>query len=89
MSHGEAPVNESEKTLMDLYSQLSRIEELRQKLSQLQPLNYGEEKRLLEVFAIRNTYNSNALEGCTLTLQETALIIKDGIHSQLSLFSGA
>lgn len=64
---------------MDLYSQLSRIEELRQKLSQLQPLNYGEEKRLLEVFAIRNTYNSNALEGCTLTLQETALIIKDGI----------
>lgn len=79
MSHGEAPVNESEKTLMDLYSQLSRIEELRQKLSQLQPLNYGEEKRLLEVFAIRNTYNSNALEGCTLTLQETALIIKDGI----------
>ena len=64
---------------MDLYSQLSRIEELRQKLSQLQPLNYGEEKRLLEKFAIRNTYNSNALEGCTLTLQETALIIKDGI----------
>ena len=55
MSHGEAPVNESEKTLMDLYSQLSRIEELRQKLSQLQPLNYGEEKRLLEEFAIRNT----------------------------------
>ena len=64
---------------MDSYSQLSRIEELRQKLSQLQPLNYGEEKRLLEVFAIRNTYNSNALEGCTLTLQETALIFKDGI----------
>lgn len=64
---------------MDLYSQLSRIEELRQKLSQLQPLNYGEEKRLLEEFAIRNTYNSNALEGCTLTLQETALIFKDGI----------
>lgn len=47
MSHGEAPVNESEKTLMDLYSQLSRIEELRQKLSQLQPLNYGEEKDFL------------------------------------------
>ena len=63
MSHGEAPVNESEKTLMDLHSQLSKIEELRQKLSQLQPLNYGEEKRLLEEFAIRNTYNSNALEG--------------------------
>lgn len=79
MSHGEAPVNESEKTLMDLHSQLSRIEELRQKLSQLQPLNYGEEKRLLEEFAIRNTYNSNALEGCTLTLQETAMIFKDGI----------
>ena len=64
---------------MDLYSQLSRIEELRQKLSQLKPLNYDEEKRLREEFAIRNTYNSNALEGCTLTLQETALIFKDGI----------
>lgn len=76
---GDLTELKSEKTLMDLYSQLSRIEELRQKLSQLQPLNYGEEKRLLEEFAIRNTYNSNALEGCTLTLQETALIIKDGI----------
>lgn len=64
---------------MDLYSQLSRIEELRQKLSKLKPLNYDEEKRLRDEFAIRNTYNSNALEGCTLTLQETAQIFKDDI----------
>lgn len=35
--------------------------------------------RLREEFLINFTYNSNAIEGNTLTLQETALIIKEGI----------
>jgi Fic family protein len=36
-------------------------------------------QRLKEEFLIDFTYNSNAIEGNTLTLQETALILKDGI----------
>ena len=39
----------------------------------------GELLRLSEEFLINFTYNSNAIEGNTLTLQETALIIKEGI----------
>jgi Fic family protein len=35
--------------------------------------------RLREEFLINFTYNSNAIEGNTLTLQETALIINEGI----------
>lgn len=35
--------------------------------------------RLREEFLINFTYNSNAIEGNTLTLQETALIIKEGV----------
>jgi len=57
----------------------SKIEELNRKLKSLQPLNETEMKRLREEFVIENTYDSNAIEGNTLTLRETALIIKGGI----------
>ena len=30
-------------------------------------------------FIIENTYNSNAIEGSTLTLRETALILQEGL----------
>lgn len=50
-----------------------------QQLNSFRPLNEGELLRLREEFLINFTYNSNAIEGNTLTLQETALIIKDGI----------
>lgn len=43
------------------------------------PLTEGELLRLREEFLIDFTYNSNAIEGNTLTLQETALILKEGI----------
>lgn len=39
----------------------------------------GELLRFREEFLINFTYNSNAIEGNTLTLQETALVIKEGI----------
>lgn len=55
------------------------IAELNNKLRSLRPLNSGEIKRLREEFIISNTYNSNAIEGSTLTLRETALIIGSGI----------
>lgn len=57
----------------------TRIEELRNKLKILRPLTSTELKRLQEEFSIVNTYNSNAIEGNSLTLRETALILKEGI----------
>lgn len=64
---------------MSIDEKLQKVEELHRKLSELRPLSPGEVKRLLEQFAIRNTYNSNAIEGSTLTLRETALILQEGI----------
>ena len=55
------------------------IDELKNKLKSLRPLNETELKRLREEFMIENTYNSNAIEGNTLTLRETALILQQGI----------
>jgi len=57
----------------------TKIEELRNKLKLLRPLTQTEIKRLQEEFIIDGTYNSNAIEGNSLTLRETALILKEGI----------
>lgn len=56
-----------------------RIEELKSRLDKYRPLTTEEVKRLREEFLIDFTYNSNAIEGNALTLQETALILKEGI----------
>ena len=55
------------------------IDELENKLKSMRPLNETELKRLREEFIIENTYNSNAIEGNSLTLRETALILQEGI----------
>jgi Fic family protein len=57
----------------------TRIDDLRNKLKTMRPLNETELKRLRDEFMIENTYNSNAIEGNTLTLRETALILQEGI----------
>jgi Fic family protein len=59
--------------------QLMRINDKLSRLSSLRPLTPGEVARLREEFLIEFTYDSNAIEGNTLTLQETALVIKEGI----------
>ena len=56
-----------------------KIDELRNKLKTLRPLNSAELKRLRDEFIIENTYDSNAIEGNTLTLRETALILQEGV----------
>ena len=58
---------------------LAKIDELSAKLKTMRPLNETELKRLRDEFIIENTYNSNAIEGNTLTLRETALILAEGI----------
>lgn len=59
--------------------QLLRIHEKLAQRNGLRPLTPGEVARLREEFLIEFTYDSNAIEGNTLTLQETALVIKEGI----------
>lgn len=56
-----------------------KVDTLRAKLSAMRPLNETELKRLRNEFMIENTYHSNAIEGNTLTLRETALILQEGI----------
>lgn len=58
---------------------IKKVYDLKEKLSSLRPLNNGELKRLNEEFAVNNTYNSNAIEGSTLTLRETAMILQEGV----------
>ena len=57
---------------------LTKIDELSAKLVSLRPLSQGALRRLAEDFIIENTYNTNAIEGSSLTLRETYLILKDG-----------
>ncbi len=53
-----------------------RIEELKAELDTRRHLTQGELERLNEEFMIEFTYNSNAIEGNTLTLQETAMVLE-------------
>lgn len=55
------------------------IDYLHDKLLTLRPLSPESVRRLSEDFMIDYTYNSNAIEGSTLTYDETALVLKEGI----------
>ena len=57
-------------------SYLSKIEELKKILDSKRPLTEGELQRLNEEFVVEYTYNSNAIEGNTLTLRETDLVLR-------------
>ena len=54
----------------------SIIDEKKERLSRLRPLTQGEIERLREEFMVEFTYNSNAIEGNTLTLKETAMALE-------------
>ena len=55
---------------------LSRVDEKKAVLDSLRPLTAGEVARLKDEFLVEFTYNSNAIEGNTLTLQETAMVLE-------------
>ena len=54
----------------------AEVDTLKADLDKRRPLTQGELQRLREEFLIEYTYNSNAIEGNTLTLQETALVLE-------------
>ena len=55
---------------------LSQIDRKKKELEGRRPLTEGELERLNEEFTVEYTYNSNAIEGNTLTLRETDLVLK-------------
>ena len=57
-------------------SLFAQVDSLKAELDRHCPLTAGELSRLQEEFLIEFTYNSNAIEGNTLTLRETALVLK-------------
>ena len=57
-------------------SLLAAIDRKKEELDSRRPLTEGEVERLTEEFAIEYTYNSNAIEGNTLTLRETDMVLR-------------
>lgn len=55
---------------------LDRIDRKKAELDTRRPLTAGETERLNEEFIVEYTYNSNAIEGNTLTLRETDLVLR-------------
>jgi Fic family protein len=58
---------------------LSAIVDKKRELDQLRPLSQGDLHALQKFYDIDLTYTSNAIEGNTLTLRETAELIEHGI----------
>lgn len=52
------------------------VDALKAALAARRPFTQGELQRLRDEFLIEYTYNSNAIEGNTLTLRETALVLE-------------
>ncbi len=66
-------MNEELKTL------LQECDSMKKRLSELRPLPADALKKIEEAFDIEYTYESNRIEGNTLTLQETDLVVNGGI----------
>jgi excisionase family DNA binding protein len=65
------------KNIPEQYAGLfASIDAMKNELNRRHPLTQGELRRLQEEFLVEYTYNSNAIEGNTLTLKETALVLE-------------
>jgi Fic family protein len=58
---------------------ISRIQEKKEKLDSIRPLPGDSLKKLHEEMRLLHTYHSNAIEGNTLTLSETKLVLEEGL----------
>ena len=56
-----------------------RILRKREELDKLRPFNQGALHNLQETFRVEMTFNSNALEGNSLSLDETKLVLEEGL----------
>lgn len=69
----QKPADGRYKSKESLFAQIDRK---KVELDGRRPLTAGEVARLNEEFIVEYTYNSNAMEGNTLTLRETALVLR-------------
>ncbi|MGL4907785.1 MAG: Fic family protein [Bacteroidales bacterium] len=58
---------------------LQQADNLKTKLQQTRPLDKDALQKIQQAFEIEYTFESNRIEGNTLTLQETALIVNEGV----------
>ena len=63
----------------DLKTILEHCDSLKKEWGDLKPLSLIQLQKMEEYFNLNYTYESNRIEGNTLTLQETHLVINDGI----------
>lgn len=63
----------------DLTQKLEAIDTLKLKWQAAKPLSAIQLQKMKEYFNIEYTYNSNKIEGNTLTLQETHLVVNEGL----------
>ena len=64
---------------MEIRALLQRIDETKAWIDNRRPLAPAEVRELDAYFRVGTTYSSNALEGNTLTLSETKVILEDGL----------
>lgn len=67
------PADGRYRSAESLFEQITRK---KKELDNQRPLTEGEAERLGEQFVVEYTYNSNAIEGNTLTLRETDLVLR-------------
>ncbi|MBL7132348.1 MAG: Fic family protein [Candidatus Omnitrophica bacterium] len=58
---------------------LSKVGEAQAKINEIRPFDSGMNRQIKEYFRIGLTYSSNALEGNSLTISETKVVIEDGL----------
>jgi len=64
---------------VDIKGLIADIDIRKETINSQRPLTQGEVERLRDEFIIGFTYNSNAIEGNTMTLDETALVLREGV----------
>lgn len=58
---------------------LNKINQLKKEIDTLRPLNKGELQELKKWYETTYTYHTNALEGNSLTLAETKIVLEEGL----------
>jgi Fic family protein len=61
---------------LEYSAMFARVDALKVEIGKRRPLTQGELTRLQKEFLVEFTYNSNAIEGNTLTLRETSLVLE-------------
>lgn len=72
-------LNDLEGVLFKMKELLSEIDQIQSLFNKKRPLPKETLKSIREDLIIKWTYNSNAIEGNTLTLSETKVVLEDGI----------